>query len=346
MRISNKVKIAAVYGSVFLGAGFASGRELIQYFVGFGGIGIWGLIIAGVLFALTGWAVLSICRRQGINNYSGLMRYLMGDKIGPLMEGLVVGFLFCLFVAMLAGAGATVRQAFNLPFTLGAVVIGLVVFAVLCFGLEGIVKFNVILAPFMLAGGIFVGLFSYLTHTNPAFLAQESMLGFAWFVSAVVYASYNLVTGIPVLAATSGLATGKLDAMFGGIVGGGIITIVGICMALPLFLFYAEVIHLEIPFLYITSGYGHEFNIMYLAILITALLTTAACNAFAVLQWFEGRGYSTNKVTIAAMLCLAGILASHVGFSTIVAYVYPLFGLIGIFKITVILFSAVAKREK
>jgi len=342
MRISNKVKIAAVYGSVFLGAGFASGRELIQYFVSFGRIGLWGLIVAGVFFALTGWAVLDICRRQGIENYSGLMKYLMGDKIGPIMEGLVVGFLFCLFVAMLAGAGATARQAFDLPFTLGAVVIGLVVFAVLCFGLDGIVKFNVILAPFMLIGGIFIGLFSFFTYTNPVFAGGGHSFGFAWFLSAVVYASYNLVTGVPVLAATSGMAVTKRDAWFGGVVGGGIITILGISMSLPLFLYYADVITLEIPFFYIASGYGAGFSALYLAVLITALLTTAACNAFAVLQWFEGRGY-TNKVWIAAVLCLAGVLASHVGFSNIVAYVYPLFGLIGVFKISVILFSAVAK---
>lgn len=343
MRISNKMKIAAVYGSVFLGAGFASGRELIQYFVGFGRIGLWGLVVAGVLFALTGWAVLDICRREKINSYSGLMRHLLGGKLGAITEWLVVGFLFCLFVAMLAGAGATAYQAFNLPFTVGAVVVGLVVFAILCFGLDGIVKVNLVLAPFMVVGGIFIGLFSFFTYARPTFAGIGGSLGIAWVLSAVVYASYNLVTGIPVLAATSGLAITKRDARFGGIVGGGIITLLGLSMALPLFLYYMDVISLEIPFLYIAVGYGHAFSILYLAVLITALLTTAACNAFPVLQWAHGLGF-THKAKAAAMLCITGVIASHIGFSTIVAYVYPLFGFLGLFKIIVIMVYWLQKK--
>jgi uncharacterized membrane protein YkvI len=343
IKINNGLKIAVVYGSVFLGAGFASGRELIQYFVGFGRIGMWGLIISGILFALVGWAVLSICRREGISSYGGLMKHLLGERLGPIMEGLVAGFLFCLFAAMLAGAGATAYQAFYLPFSLGALIVGLLVFAVLCFGLEGIVKINIFLAPLMLLGGIFIGIYSFLAYTTPVFLSFGGRFGLAWVLSAIVYGSYNLVTGVPVLAATSKLAETKRDAWIGGLLGGGVITILGLAMSLPLFLYYADIISLEIPFLHIASGYGHVFAILYLTVLISALLTTAACNAFAVLQWLEGRGYK-NKVKAAAVLCVMGILAAHVGFSNIVIFVYPIFALVGLFKIIVILISAVSRK--
>jgi uncharacterized membrane protein YkvI len=347
LKLNNGLKIAVVYGSVFLGAGFASGRELLQYFVGFGRVGMWGLIIAGVLFALTGWAVLSICRRQEISNYSGLMKYLLGERLGPIMEGAVAGFLFCLFVAMLAGAGATAYQAFLMPFSLGALVVGAIVFIILCFGLEGIVKINLFLAPFMLFGGIFIGIYSFLAYASPVFLFSSGVggrFGLVWLLSAVVYGSYNLVTGVPVLAATSKLATTKRDARIGGLLGGGIITILGLAMSLPLFLYYADIISLEIPLLYVAHDYGRIFSFLYLAVLISALLTTAACNAFAVLQWLEARGYK-NKVKAAAALCIIGVIAAHIGFSNIVIFVYPLFGLLGLFKIVVILGSAVAKRK-
>lgn len=338
MKISNGLKIAAVYGSVFLGAGFASGQELIRYFVGFGRVGLLGIIVAGMLFSLTGWAVLRICRRENINNYSGLMRILLGKRIGPIMEGLVAGFLFCLFVAMLAGAGATGYEAFNLPFSAGALIIGIFVFFILCFGLKGIVKVNVILAPFMLLGGIFIGLFSFFTYTSPVFFNFTSVaFTVAWLLSAVVYASYNLVTGVPVLTATSGLVEKNSDSAVGGLLGGGVITILGLSMALPLFLYYSDIINLEIPFLYIVFGYGNFVRILYLCVLISALLTTAACNAFAVLEWLKGRGFE-NKVKTSLILCLFAVLAAHIGFSNIVIYVYPLFGFLGLFKIIVILY--------
>ena len=339
----NGLKIAAIYGSVFLGAGFASGQELLRYFVGFGQLGLLGIIIAGIVFALTGWAVLRICRREGITNYHGLMGYLFGKKLGGIMEGAVVAFLFCLFVAMLAGAGATGREAFSLPFTAGSIAVGAMVFFVLCFGLNGIIKVNLFLAPFMLFGGIIIGLFTFFAYSHPVFfMVYGRNFGLAWLLAAFVYAAYNLVTGIPILAATSKIATEKRHAATGGLLGGGVITLLGLCMALPLFLYHANVISLEIPFLYIVTQHGGGFRLFYLAVLITAIMTTAACNAFAVAQWLEAQGF-IGKVKIAAVLCLIGVVVSHIGFSNIVAYVYPVFGLLGLFKVIVILWRGFVK---
>jgi len=341
MKISNGIKIAAIYASVFLGAGFASGRELMVYFTGFGRIGLVGIVLAGVLFASVGVAVLTICRKKNVKNYNELMATLFGTRLGGIMEVLVVAFLFCLFVAMLAGAGATGREAFGFSFSAGAAVIAGVVFLILCFGLDGIIKINLFLAPLMLLGGIFIGLFTLFAGTVPAFASFAGRgFGLVWILSAIVYASYNLVTGVPILAATSKMAVTKKDARLGGILGGGIITILGISMALPLFLYQANVINLEIPFLYIITRHGFGFRIFYLTVLISAILTTAACNAFAVNEWLKTRGY-TNSIKTAAILCILAVALSHIGFSNIVAFVYPLFGFLGLFKIIVILYHGV-----
>ena len=333
-----KWKIAAIYGSVFLGAGFASGQELLTYFIGFGHFGFVGLMIAGVLFSLTGWAALKICHQYQLKNYHQFMAHLFGPRLGGVMESLVIVFLFCLFVAMVAGAGATGQEAFGINFTVSAFGAGILVFFVLCFGLSGIVQVNLLLAPFMLFGGIFIGLLSFFSYGHPVFLSgYVGGFAFAWVLSAVVYASYNLVTAVPILAATAGLVKTKTDAMFGGIVGGGIITVLGISMALPLFLYYGDVINLEIPFFYIVSTQGGIIKVLYLGILVAAIITTAACNAFALQEWLGARGI-TGKVRIAAGISVLGVLLSHVGFSNIVAYVYPAFGFVGLFKILVVLF--------
>lgn len=331
------LKIAAIYASVFLGAGFASGNELLHYFVNFGSVGLVGIGVAGALFALTGWAVLRICLRENISSYHLLMAHLFGKKLGAIMEAAVVFFLFCLFVAMLAGAGATGREAFNVPFTINAIVVGVCVFGILYFGLTGIVKVNIILAPFMLFGGIFIGLFTFFMRSSPVFATfTQSRLSLMWLLSAAVYASYNLVTGIPILAATATMLKKPKDAAIGGLLGGSVITILGICMALPLFLYHSNFINLEIPFLYIVTRHGNSFRFFYLAILISAIVTTAACNAFAVAEWLKTRGHA-NRIKVAAVLCILGVAASHIGFSNIVAYVYPAFGFLGLFKIVVVL---------
>jgi len=276
------------------------------------------------------------------------MQHLFGPKFGGLMEGAVVMFLFCLFVAMLAGAGATGREAFGIPFTASSLAIGLCVFFVLCFGLNGVVKVNIVLAPFMLLGGIFIGLYTFFMRTSPSFaMSPPNPIAIMWLLSALVYASYNLVTGIPILAATSGMVTKKRDAALGGLLGGGVILVLGICMALPLFLYRTNIINFEIPFLYIVTHYGGGFwlfRLFYLGVLISAIMTTAACNAFAVSEWLRAREFG-GKVIIAACICGMGVLISHIGFSNIVAYIYPLFGLLGVFKVVTVLWHGFSPQK-
>lgn len=343
MRKHNGWRIAAVYTAVILGAGFASGQELLKYFVGYGVSGVWGLIVAGIVFSLTGWAVLDICRAEGLQTYSDFMSYLLGKRLGACTEWLVAAFLCVLFATMLAAAGATVKQGFNLPFTPAVLIAGVLCFIVLLFDLDGVVRLNTILAPFMVVGGIVVGLYTFFNRTAEVFADNRVMPG--WVLAALVYASYNLVTGIPVLAASARLANRRRDCFTGGVLGGAAMTLLGICMALPLYLHYAKIISVEIPFLMIVIGYGPFFMGLYLAVMLCAVFTTAVSNAFAFMEWLCAR-FPINKKLAAAVLCAAGVAAAHVGFSNFVEYAYPLFGFLGFFEILMILLNRLISFHK
>ncbi len=52
------IKIASIYVGTVIGAGFASGREIIDFFGVYGIKGIWGIVIAGLLFSLVGSLLL------------------------------------------------------------------------------------------------------------------------------------------------------------------------------------------------------------------------------------------------------------------------------------------------
>ncbi|MDR1663906.1 MAG: hypothetical protein LBR83_03160 [Clostridiales bacterium] len=331
------LKIACTYTAVILGAGFASGQEILKYFVGYGISGAIGLALAGVLFALAGWAVLDICHREKIHDYGTLMHHLLGNGLGRAAEMVVAAFLCVLFATMIAAAGATAKQGFNLPFTAGVVAAAALCFAVLLFDLDGVIRLNAILAPFMVVGGVTVGVFTFLNGTVTTF-SQVSPVIPGWALAAVVYASYNLVTGIPVLTASSKLSRGKRQNMLGGVLGGAALTLLGLCLALPLYLHYKEVISAEIPLLLVVGGYGNIFTGLYLTVLICAIFTTAASSAFAFIDWFCARIHINRKV-LAAVICVFGIVGAHVGFSNMVSYAYPVFGLLGLFEITVILLS-------
>jgi uncharacterized membrane protein YkvI len=333
---SNGFKLIAVFTAVILGAGFASGQELLKYFVGYGMYGVWGILLSGVIFSAVGWVTLDICRRHTLTTFSAFARFLLGERLSMVVETLVCAFLFVLLTAMLAASGATMRQGFGWPFAAGVAVMGALSFVILLYDLKGFVRINVILMPFMIVGGIFVGLYAFFNETATAFAGFRFMPN--WVLAAGVYASYNLVTGVPVLASASSLSVKRKDALVGGLAGGGVMTLLGLCLALPLYLHYSNVISVEIPFLVITLQYGSLFNWLYLAVLVCAIFTTAISNAFALIEWLHSR-FNVNKKFTAAVVCLLAMGASFIGFSNIVGVIYPVFGFLGFFMIVIILLS-------
>jgi uncharacterized membrane protein YkvI len=128
------------------------------------------------------------------------------------------------------------------------------------------------------------------------------------------------------------------DCLWGSVLGGACMTLLGVCMALPLYLYYADIISVEIPFLVIVVGYGDVMTWLYMAVMICAIFSTAITNAYAFIQWMHSR-FGINKNKLALILCAVGVPAAHIGFSNIVGSVYPVFGLIGFFQIIIILLS-------
>ena len=197
----NGFKLASLYAAIVLGAGFASGQELLQYFVGYGTSGIWGLIIAGVLSSLTGWAVLDICHKKEIKDYKELMAYLAGKRLGFVFEILAALFLFALFVAMLSAGGAMFEQGMDINFTVGVLVLSALIFATLYFGLEGLVWVNEIITPVLVIGGIFIGLYTFFNYSMDTFFQYCGLcLSAFWFFRNFSDSFGSVVPEIPELA--------------------------------------------------------------------------------------------------------------------------------------------------
>lgn len=338
----NGLKIAGVYTAVVLGAGFASGQELLRYFVRYGKAGFLGLVCAGVLFALTGWAVLDICYREKLSGYTELINYLTGVRFGPFMEICVAVFLCVLFVTMIAAGGAVFHEAFGLPRMAGVLLIAGMCFIAMLFDMDGMVKVNTLLAPFMMAGGIAVGLYSFFGDLG-ARSYNEIFQSFvqsdrSWMLSAVTYSAYNIITAVSVLASMGKFVDSRKTALYGGLLSGIAMTVLAACIMLPIYLNYTQIYRYEIPMLKIVQNNGSMFVFFYLTILIAAIYTTVVSSGFGFVQWVGSR-FRCNMLGLKAALTVFGVVASFIGFSTFVGYVYPVFGLVGLLEMLIILIS-------
>ncbi|MCL2349906.1 MAG: hypothetical protein FWC67_00350 [Defluviitaleaceae bacterium] len=341
----NIIKVACVYTGLIFGAGFASGQEHLTFFLRYGGKwGILGIILAGAVIALCGWAVLDICVKNNIKDYRGFMQVVFGKRLGMVLDIITGLFIFVIFAAMLAGAGALGVQALNFNFTSGTFILAALCFIVLLFDVRGIVEINTIITPILIVGALGLGIFAILNAAETTAATTAFAQTAIWPLSALVYSSYNMITAIAVLTTMPAIVTNKQIARAGGLLGGFFIILVGVVFAFALLTNLPAVQSAELPMLALAQTLAPTIAHAYTILLFLAIFTTAATNAFALTNWLASRTRFTKMQIKIAITALA-IATAHLGFSGIVSSAYTIFGFLGLFIIITILLNFLTKRN-
>jgi len=333
----NIIKVACVYAGAILGAGFASGKEITQYFIYYGYKGFYGLILSGFLFGIIGWAIMDITYKNNIKTYNQFNQMILGKKFGTVMELVSVCFMFILFSTMLSAGGAIAKQTWGVSPELAIIMLTFVCAVTLMFDMKGIIIVNSIVSPILLIGGIALGLYAFIdkviaVSTNSFSLKRD------WIMSAFIYVSYNIITSISVLTSMSNIITDKKVAKYGGLIGGFTLGIMGICLALGLIVNYADIADFQLPMLQIASQYSHNIKLFYILMLILAIYTTAIINGYNAINWSVNK-FNVNREIFTVVFVIAGFIAGQLQFSEFVETVYPVFGFIGIFEVIIVLIN-------
>jgi len=94
--VKNILKVASIYMATVIGLDLLRDRKLCSFFVVLRG-GFYGIVLAGVLFALIGYIVLVKVYSERIRNYEEFLFPSVGWVIGWIMEIMVTLFmvLYC-----------------------------------------------------------------------------------------------------------------------------------------------------------------------------------------------------------------------------------------------------------
>ena len=337
-------EIAAVYTAVIIGAGFATGRELISFFLSYGEYAVPGLLLSGALMALAGWAALEVCGRKKLTSFDELLEYLGGRYVGAIIKAGAVVFLFVIFAAMLSAAGALGAQLFSLPNFAGSLLLCLLCFAAFSFDLRGLVRINTFLAPVMILGSIGLGLYTYFAGVAATISVVGGVIPRNWAISAVIYASYNMITAVSMLTAMSASVRTRRTAFLGVAFGAGAVTLIALSLILGLSRGMDVVQHYQIPFLRLVQDHGAILQWLYVSVLAAAVYTTAITNGYCFYIAALSRPGMRPWAAKAAM-CAAALVFSQIEFTRIVESVYPLFGLLGLFLALILIITMLARAD-
>lgn len=321
------LNIAYIYIGTVIGAGFASGREIIDFFGVYGAKGIVGMAISGLLFAFIGAFILIKVYQLEINNNNELLNIIFGEKISFFIETIIFIFLFIGFSIMLSGSGAIFYDEFNLPFDFGIYLMASLCFIVFLFKIKGLSFINTLLVPILIIGILFISFNVILKKEIEFSVIGVKLTNKGNFItSSMLYVSFNGLLMTVVLSSLLPLLPNKKTAIRGGILGGISLGVIGCLILIPLLILYTETHNIEIPMLKVSEYACIYYRKIYSIILWFAMFTTAIANGYCFL---ENSLKSKNKNILALVFCISSIPIARFGFSHLVSTIYPIFGYIG-----------------
>jgi uncharacterized membrane protein YkvI len=341
--VHQSFKIAAVYAGGVIGAGFASGREILQFFIEHGERGLWGAFIACVLFIYLGAVIMALSVSLGTQNYLTLLKKILGLRLAKIIDILSLFMLPGGYAVMLAGSGAVFREHLGLPPLLGVLCTAGFSILVLLRGVRGFIAINAILVPLKIAAILMVCLGALLLQSKEGMEAvynerQNNSLAFAW--SGVLYVSYNMIVPVAVLSSL-GKSVRLAEGILGGVLGGIAIGLIIILVTASGLAFYPAIAEYEIPLLYMASFLPGIFKSMLGVMIWIAILTTAVADVHGFASRLSIPG-SKNYKLIGIVLVFCTLPLASLKFSLLVKILYPLFGYCGLILLAGLLFVPAA----
>ncbi|WEG15062.1 hypothetical protein PU629_00075 [Pullulanibacillus sp. KACC 23026] len=312
-----------------IGAGYASGRELWQFF---GDESALAIILFSILFTLSLFVVMSISRNMRTQHYTPVLIKLLGEKMAILYDGLIFFYLFSTTVIMIAGGGAAL-EVLNIPYWGGIIFISLCLIGLFIAGNKGLVTMNTIVIPLLIV--CLLGLL--IKFTNGA----DHALQIHWdkqsnWHAAFTFTSLNVVSLVAVLGGVGGEIKSKGEIWIASIGSGLILGAISFIYNQSLLHVASEMPLYEIPLFALLKDFPYVMTITMSGLLWFAIFTTAASGMFGLTTRLRSR-FNGPLWLLTLILTLCMVPLTTLGFSTLIAVLYPIYGILNLYFLACIL---------
>lgn len=335
--------IAAAFIGTVVGAGFATGQEVLQFFTFFGYRGLFGILIATLMFCYFGFVIMRMSRELKADSHLELVKYTAGPGLGLFLDWFITFSFLGVLVVMAAGSGAVAEEQLGLPPIYGSLAVIILTFFTVISGVNTIIRAIGFVVPFLILAILGIALYSIVS--DPITISKINMLESLdppvtnnWPFSSLLYVSYNILLAVAILSPLGVEAQKKQNLLYGGIIGGVGLGISILAINLAIVSGVPEVLPFQVPMVFLASRLSPLFAYAYGFILLLEIYTTAV----GTLYGFVARiSYHNNikRFFWAGIASIGALLAAQLGFSRVIMTIYPLMGFVGLFFLVSILWT-------
>ena len=322
----------------------------MQFFTSNGLYSLVSIIISLILFTYFGSTVMSCGFDYGSLKKYRPYKYFCGNKVGLFYEYFVPVLLFISVIVMISGAGATLQEYYGLNYYVGcAMMTILVLIAFLC-GLDSLINIIGFIGPVIVVFSLIVGFTILVQNLDGLKNISQTIMevnltkaGGNCVKSGILYASYNMVSGLFFFTSLGNSADTRREAKYGAIVGSLLLMIVILVMNFALLSKINDIYKLSIPTLYFAKSISPMFGKVFSIVLLCGIFSTAAPNFWTVCDKISKEGRYNSKI-IAIIISILAFFCGLFPFEKLVANVYPLTGILGILLFICIFLKQISKR--
>jgi len=328
----NKKTVIMFAGAIIaflIGSGFATGQEILQYFAGYGYLGLAGSAV------------------------------YCGEKLGFFFDYFSTLFCFMSFVVMVAGASATMTQHYGTPAIVGGLLIASLSLITVLTGLSRIVEIVGRVGPIIIAIAICVGLvsiFKNYTNLDPetvslsikSFESSEKLVraSSSWYLAAFSYVGFCMLWLAGFLASLGAKAESSLEAKSGGILGGALFSLAVVIITLGLLSSINMTAGTQIPMLYLAKNIHPLFSNIFALIILAGIFSTAVPLLWSVSARFTEDSTKPFKVLTSILATLGFFIGIWLPFDKLVNIVYVLNGYLGAILLVIMFYKTIHRRLK
>jgi len=318
--------------AVVIGGGYATGRELAEFFLSRGPWGgLFAILFATLLFSIFCSLTFVAARRFESWDYKSFFKVLLGPA-WHLFELAYLLFVVLILAVYGAAAGAIGQAVFGAPVWAGTVLLALCIAGIVAFGNKAVERlFRDVSCYLYVIYALFIALalWKFGERVPGGFEANPQSSG--WALSGLTYFGYNIIGAVVILPVLRHL-TSERDAVVAGTIAGPLTMLPALLFFIPMVAFYPEVQSATLPSDFLLQRIGiPAFHILFQAMIFSALLESGTSSVHAINEridraWETRTGHELThrqRLSIAlVVLVVCMFLASRFGLVTLIATGY------------------------
>ena len=318
--------------AVVIGGGYATGRELAEFFLSRGPWGgLFAILFATLLFSIFCTLTFVAARRFQTYDYKSFFKQLLGPA-WHLFELAYLLFVVLILAVYGAAAGAIGNAVFNAPVWAGTLLLALSIAGVVAFGNKAVERLFRDVSYYLYAiyaAFIILALWKFGDRVPGGFATYQQTSG--WALSGLTYFGYNIVGAVVILPVLRHLLSDR-DAVIAGTFAGPLTMLPALLFFIPMVAFYPEVQSATLPSDFLLQRIDiPAFHVLFQAMIFSALLESGTSSVHAINEridhaWASRTGKELThrqRLSIAlVVLVLCMFLASRFGLVELIATGY------------------------